>query len=249
MKVTRYFSHADEKISKLYKSKYSEEKVRKLLSSNWRNKFYSLLEREILSLIKKLEEYNSLHPASVKFKIKAGIDTLNEKLRNDVDILITSPPYLQAQEYIRSVKLELFWLGYNEKYIKELSKKELPYNKPSKIKIFSPSYYEYREKIHEKHLLELYDAYFFSILKAFSNLGKNVKNKMCIFVGPAKIRGTPIPIDEIVKEHLCENGWKHKITMIDKIVSHSIFGVKINPASGLNENRMATEHLVVLERC
>jgi len=207
-----------------------------------------MLEKEIFILLKKIKEYNSLNPKEVKYEIKSGIDTLVTRLDNEVDILITSPPYLQAQEYIRSTKLELFWLGFDELYIKELSKKEIPYRDVKKIEIYSSKYYEFREKIKEKHLKDIYDKYFYAILDTFSKLGENVKNYMCIFVGPAKIRTTPIPIDEIIIEHLQKFGWKHEITFIDTIVSRVMFESKINPASGQEDNRIKTEHLVVLKR-
>jgi len=71
---------------------------------------------------------------------------------------------------------------------------------------------------------------------------------MCIFVGPAKIRTTAIPIDEIIIEHLQEIGWKHEITFIDTIVSRVMFETDVNPASGEKDNRIKTEHLVVLKR-
>lgn len=248
IKVTKYFSYGDEKIHKLYKSKYSIRKIEDLLKKDWKCQFYSMLEMEISKLLKKIWEYNRLNPKQVKYKIKSGIDTLETKLETNVNILITSPPYLQAQEYIRSTKLELFWLGYNEAYIKELSRKEIPYRPVNKINIYSEKYYEFREKIKEEHLRILYDRYFYGILKAFSTLGENVSDYMCIFVGPAKIRTIPIPIDDIIIEHLREFGWKHEVTFIDKIVSRVMFKTNINPASGKNDSRIKTEHLVVLKR-
>jgi DNA modification methylase len=248
LKVTKYFSYSDEKVHKLYKSKSSKKKIETLLKTNWKSKFFSMLENEILTLISKIREYNRLNPKSVTYEIKAGVDTLETRLDEEVDILITSPPYLQAQEYIRSTKLELFWLGYDESYIRLLSKKEIPYRPVSRIKIFSERYYEVREKIKEDHLRELYDKYFNAILKALSTLGEKVKDYMFIFVGPAKIRADPVPIDDIIVEHLKEFGWKYEVTFIDKIVSHVMFESKINPASGIMDSRMKTEHLVVLRR-
>jgi hypothetical protein len=248
LKVTRYFSYSDEKIHKLYKSKYSKEKIEKLLKIDWKSKFFSMLENEIRTLLSKIAEYNHLNPKPVKYEIKAGVDTLETSLDEEVDILITSPPYMQAQEYIRSTKLELFWLGYDEDYIRMLSKREIPYRPVNKIKILSKKYYEFREKIKEDELKELYDRYFNAILKAFSTLGEKVKNYMFIFVGPAKIRANPIPIDDIIIEHLRELGWIHEVTFIDKIVSHAMFESKINPASGIKDGRIETEHLVVLKR-
>jgi len=246
--VTKYFSYSDEKVHKLYRSKYSKKKIERLLKGDWEKEFYNMLEKEIVRLLKKVWEYNRLNPKDVNYEIKIGIDALETDLKDEVNILITSPPYLQAQEYIRSTKLELFWLGYNENYIKELSKKEIPYRDVEEIKIYSEKYYEFREKIEEKHLKILYDRYFFSILKIFQELGKKVLDYMCIFVGPAKIRTVPIPIDEIIVEHLKEFGWKHEITFVDKIVSRVMFESKVNPASKKKDSRIKTEHLIVLRR-
>ncbi len=246
--VTRYFSYGDEKVHKLYKSKYSRRKIEELMKKNWESQFYDMLEKEISKLLNKVWEYNRLNPKQVKYKIRSGVDILETRLENNVNILITSPPYLQAQEYIRSTKLELFWLGYEESYIKELSKKEIPYRSVNTIKIYSEKYYKFRDKIKENHLKILYDRYFHAILNAFSILGENVNDYLCIFVGPAKIRTTSIPIDEIVIEHLKEFGWEHKVTFIDKIVSRVMFESDINPASGEKDSRIKTEHLVVLKK-
>jgi len=248
MKVTKYFSYGDEKVHKLYKSKYSRKKIEELLKKNWRYQFYSMLEKEIRLLLKKIWEYNHLNPKEVEYKIKSGIDTLETKLEDNVNILITSPPYLQAQEYIRSTKLELFWLGYDESRVRELSKKEIPYRPVNKIKIYSEKYYKFRDRIKEEHLKTLYDRYFHAILNAFSTLGENTTDYMCIFVGPAKIRTTSIPIDDIVIEHLKEFGWKHVVTYIDTIVSRVMFESSVNPASGEKDSRIKTEHLVVLKK-
>ncbi|MCX7845255.1 MAG: hypothetical protein N2312_01440, partial [Dictyoglomaceae bacterium] len=158
LKVTKYFSFDDEKVHKLYRSKYSIKKIEELLDKNWEEKFYEMLIKEI-----KLE-YELLNPKPVESKIKVGIDVLEMDLENEANLLITSPPYLQAQEYIRSTKMELFRLGYNEEYIRILSKKEIPYRNVSRIKIYSEKYYEYRERIEEDRLKNLYDNYFHSIL-------------------------------------------------------------------------------------
>jgi hypothetical protein len=189
-----------------------------------------------------------LNPKDVPYQIRSGLDTLETRLDREVDILITSPPYLQAQEYIRSTKLELFWLGFPESFVKELSKKEIPYRAVEKIDIHSETYHKIRETIKEKHLKDLYDKYFHAILNCFSSLGEKVRKYMFIFVGPAKIRTTPIPIDDIIIEHLQHFGWKHEVTFVDTIVSRVMFESKINPASGEKDSRIKTEHLIVLKR-
>ncbi|MEM3974698.1 MAG: hypothetical protein QW320_10055 [Ignisphaera sp.] len=246
LKVTRYFSYSDEKMHKLFRSRYSKIKVEKLLKGDWKAKFYSMLQKEIVTLVTKIEEYNRLRPKAVEYDVKAGVDTLETKLDREVDVLITSPPYLQAQEYIRSTKLELFWLGYDESYIRALSKMEIPYREVRVVKIFSDTYYEFREKITEDHLREMYDRYFNAVLSVFSTL--DVREYMFIFVGPAKIRNWPVPIDEIILEHLREFGWRHEVTLVDRIVSRAMFQAKRNPATGLPDDRIKTENLIVLKR-
>jgi hypothetical protein len=60
--VTRYFSYGDEKVHKLYKSKYSRKKIEELLKKNCKFQFYNMLEKEIYKLLKKVWEYNRLNP-------------------------------------------------------------------------------------------------------------------------------------------------------------------------------------------
>jgi tRNA G10 N-methylase Trm11 len=249
LKLTKYFSYADEKVHKLYKSKHAKEKVEKLLREDYQGLFYRMLEKELEKTLQKFSEYQSLKPQKVQCTVRVGVDVLEKDLKDSVNILITSPPYLQAQEYIRSTKLELFWLGYTEGYIQSLSKREIPYREVPAIEVLSETYHAYRRTIEEKHLLKLYDSYFFAILSTLERLSQRVSDYMFVFVGPAKIRGQEIPIHEIVVQHLTAKGeWVHEKTYIDRIVSRVLFRAKKNPATGLEDQRMGKEFLVVLRR-
>ncbi|MBX0312588.1 MAG: hypothetical protein JHC31_12605 [Sulfurihydrogenibium sp.] len=249
LNATKFFSYADEKIHKLYKSKFAKVKVERLMKEDYKNLFYNFLENQFKNLKQKIKEYQSLNPKRVNYKIKAGVDILKENLEEPVNLLITSPPYIQAQEYIRTVKLDLFWLGFKEEQIRDLSKKEIPYRNTPRIEVFSDTYYSYRLLINEKHLLKLYDSYFFAILSVFDKLSKNVSDYMFIFVGNAKVRGWQIPIYQIIIEHM-ENSkdWMHEITYIDKIISRVMFSTKKNPATGMDDSRMDKEYLIVFRR-
>lgn len=45
------------------------------------------------------------------------------KLRSEsIDIILTSPPYLTAQKYIRSTRLELLWLGYTSEDLSQFER-------------------------------------------------------------------------------------------------------------------------------
>ncbi len=249
LKLTKYFSYADEKLHKLYRSKHAKEKVERLLAQDYQGLFWGLLEKELEKTLQKLAQYQSKRPQKVQSVVKAGVDVLEEDLKDPVNILITSPPYLQAQEYIRSTKLELFWLGYTEEYIQSLSRKEIPYREVPAIEVLSETYHAYRKAIEEKHLLRLYDRYFFALLSALERLSQKVLDYMFVFVGPAKVRGQSIPIHEVVVQHLTAKGeWVHEKTYIDKIVSRVMFRAEKNPATGLEDQRMEREFLVVLRR-
>jgi hypothetical protein len=249
LKLTKYFSYADEKLHKLYRSKHAKEKVERLLKEDYQGLFCRMLERELEKTLQKLSEYQGLRPQKVNSMVKAGVDLLEEDLKEHVNILITSPPYLQAQEYIRSTKLELFWLGCAEEFIQSLSKKEIPYREAPAIEVLSETYHAHRKAIEEKHLLKLYDNYFFAVLSTLERLSEKVSDYMFVFVGSAKIRGQKIPIHKIVVQHLSAKGeWVHERTYIDRIVSRVMFRAEKNPATGLEDQRMDREYLVVLKR-
>jgi DNA modification methylase len=246
-KISKYFSYAELEFPKLYKSKFAVERVNDLLSSNWEDTLKDLYRAEVERVIKKVNEFQSLCKCDSNGIVKGGIDVLKEKLPK-VDAIITSPPYLQAQEYIRSFKLELYWLGYTECQIKELTKKEIPYNNPPQVEIKSKTYYKYLEEIKKfehKNLLKIYTSYFNSLIFFFNRVRADT---IGIFVGPVKMRTIRVPIDEILKEHMESIGWKHEITYIDTIVSRRMKKMKVNPATGLEDEHTQTEHLLVMKK-
>ncbi|MGC9012741.1 DNA methyltransferase, partial [Thermogladius sp.] len=259
LKVTRFFSYSDEKIAKLYRSKYAEEKVGRLLSTDWRSKMKSMYWEYARGVYEKVEEYRRLGPQRVEVVVKTSwreggrllvFDALRERLGRDVKLLVTSPPYLQAQEYIRSFKLELAWLGFTGSDLKALASREIPYNEAPRVEVNSRLYREYRSRVeslgHEK-LLKLYETYFRS-LAHFLNVNSGRVETLAIFVGPVKIRGVRVPIDEILREHLESLGFQHLETLVDRIVSRRLFNTRVNPATGLPDERTPTEHLLVMRR-
>ena len=248
LKTTRHFSYDDIQRQKLSKSPRSIERVHSLLKCDWKLKFLQMLRMEIEQVLKRLNEYWSLSPKEVEAIVKGGLDTLNAELDEEKDILITSPPYLQAHEYIRQAKMDLFWLGYSESYIKRLAKLEIPYRDVKQIPIYSKTYYNWRNKIKEDHIRKIFDNYFWGVLGALTRLQEKIQSYMFLFVGRANVRGSPVPIDCIFAEHFEEFGWVHEKTLVDKINSRRMFLYRNNPATGLEDKRMQSEYLVILRR-
>jgi DNA modification methylase len=248
LKTTRYFSYDDPQRQKLSKSSKSKERVNRLLSSDWERQFIRLFQNEVNKVLKGQREYNQLSPKSVNDIVRGGVDSLHEKLKEKKDILITSPPYVQSQEYIRQAKIDLFWLGHNEEEVKALSKLEIPYRNIEPKPIYSETFTEYEKTIKEKHILKVFDNYFWGVIGALSRLQENVSSYMFLFVGHSSTRGRATPIDKILVEHFTHLGWHHRATLMDKIVSRRLFSYKVNPATGLKDSRTLTENLVILEK-
>jgi len=208
-----------------------------------------MLEQEILRTIKRLKEYDQLNPdRRVRGIVKAGVNVITKQLENERDILITSPPYLQSQEYMRQAKLDLFWLGFSEDEIKKLSRMEIPYCEVEPYEIKSKTYHYYESSIQEPHIKKVFNRYFWAVLRSMSELQKKITSFMFIFVGHTSTRGKSIPIDKIFAEHLTTLGWRHDLTLKDTIVSRRLFSYQFNPATGLKDSRTAVENLIILRR-
>lgn len=248
LKTTRYFSYDDPQRQKLTKSSKSEERVNCLLSIDWKKQFMYLLQNEITRVLKGIREYNQRSPKKVRGVVKGGVDSLNEELKEEKDILITSPPYMQSQEYIRQAKLDLFWLGHTENEIKALSRLEIPYRSVAPCPIYSDTFLEYEASIQEKHIRKIFDNYFWGVIGAFTRLQENITSYLFLFVGHSSTRGKATPIDKILVEHLTHLGWHHKATLMDKIVNRRLFSYRVNPATGIKDARTPTENLLILKK-
>ncbi|MGQ9545405.1 MAG: hypothetical protein ACUVQX_06420, partial [Candidatus Bathycorpusculaceae bacterium] len=162
--------------------------------------------------------------------------------------LITSPPYLQSQEYIRQAKMDLFWLGFSETKVRELSKLEIPYRDVEPQPIYSETYLSLRSEIEENNLRKVFDRYFWGVLGALTRLQEKISSYLFLFVGRTSMRGRTIPIDRIFAEHFAELGWVHEVTLMDTIVSRRMFSYRVNPATKIQDRRTPVENLVVLRR-
>jgi len=248
LKATRYFSYDDMQRQKLSKSPISEKRINSLLINDWKTRFLQMLEDEIGKVIKGIEEYSMLSPKQTKATVKGGVDSLTLNLEEEKDILITSPPYLQSQEYIRQAKMDLFWLGRSEDYIKKLSKLEIPYRDVKPQPIHSETFSEWRNAIDENHLRKVFDRYFWGVLGALTRLQEKISSHLFLFVGRTSMRGHAVPIDHIFAEHFIELGWIHEITLVDTIVARRMFSYRVNPATKLNDKRILVENLVILRK-
>ncbi|WP_346765965.1 DNA methyltransferase [Thermococcus sp. 21S7] len=251
-KTSRKFSLTDDQIPKTFRSKIKRAWINKILerTTNYEQFILDFFKKTLMNIHKASVDFMGLYRGG-QCKINDGrdyVDVVNYKLKEQVSSILTSPPYGMAHEYIRSFKLELAWLGYDDEQIRQLSKLEIPYrpeNTIPPIDIQSETYELYREHIERirPDLVKVYDKYFASVLGVFERLGDNVSDYMGIFVGNASFAGIKPPYDEIFIEHLENLGFRHEITYVDTIKARKLFKNRNN----LVPNGIETESLIILK--
>jgi len=111
--IIRKSSNADPRMAKTYRSKRILEKIAKGWIPTPIKYFEEALDRNF-EKIKSFLEVQRLKNTYVKAfegDAKRTPDILQLNEISTPDLIITSPPYINAQDYFRSYKLELYWLG------------------------------------------------------------------------------------------------------------------------------------------
>lgn len=248
VKLSKHYSYAEHKTPKLFKSKSKLKYVEELLKKDWKSKFENSL---ISSANSTLKDINLLFSYTKDFKneiiFHGGIDSSSYEIKDkkEFNSLISSPPYLQAQEYIRTTKLDLYWMGYNDKDIKRLSSLEIPYRKPNKI-FETETLNKVKAKLERQDLTKMLDSYFCYIIQAFENTMNHLKknSRACIFIGNPKIDGIELEIWRVLKEYFEERNFIAEKVFEDRIKTRQLFGMRKNK----NPDGMKSEFLLVLKK-
>ena len=242
--ISRKYSYGEDDSPKLFKSKQKTIKIKELVE-----KFHKVGE-ELLQrkLQKKAKEYlghiiqfnsclkneykqtSSLNDTNEQFLLvlNNGIEELGEILREGtVDCIITSPPYIYAQEYFRSTKIDMYWLDMaDDQSIRKLTKREIG----QKLKSFSNLDMELKtiksfesasnaiEKLSKnfktKENIFRFRAYFSDMLYFIQLSYKILKPNgiFALFIGEPKVFGRPTNVKDIISEMLNKNSFKIKYT-------------------------------------
>ena len=246
LKATKHFSYAEHRTPKLFRSKSKRKYVEELLQTDWGEKLKGMIRSHSLETLRKMNDFataTSRHNNCVEFK--GGVDSSYVSFQRKFDALITSPPYLQAQEYMRTVKMELFWLGYNNEQIRELSRLEIPYRKADRV-IQTPTLDKVRAELTRQDLLKLLDSYFCHTINALENAMNQLKAnaRACIFIGNPLIDGIKVEIWRILMEYFVDNGYFFENLYEDRIKNRQLFGTRKNK----NPDGMKSEFLLILRK-
>lgn len=236
--IIRKSSNADPEIMPPVKTR----RMIKLIESGKKANVIEEFKKAVNANLIRLEKFCNDCNRSSTVKVING-NFLNIELQNNsVDLVITSPPYIGSQKYIRSTRLENFWLNLaDENTLIELDHKTIGtesilMREIAIGKLNIPIADELIRNIRNKDKKRAYMVY-----KYFSNMEMCIKkiyrvlkkNKYLILViGDNTIRGYYIPTHKILSEILIKNGFKKDRILKDKI-KYRGFMKKRNSTAGI----------------
>lgn len=248
VKLSKHFSYAEHKTPKLFRSKQKKVYMNDLLHNDWRKKFNDMIWKGSINYLKKVNDFITVtKDIHQNVEYYGGVDTPNYSFppNKKFDLLITSPPYMQAQEYFRTLKMDLFWLGHTEKEVKQLSRLEIPYRKPDVI-LSTPTLDNIRGLVDDPKLIKMLNSYFCYTIRGLENCMNQLNSgaKACIFIGNPTVGGNIVELWRIFAEYFIERGFKFVEIFEDTIKVRQLFGSRNNK----NPNGMKSEFLLVLEK-
>ena len=250
LKASKRFSNTEDRTPKLARSKRKLNAIEELLKANWREQLDEMVHSLSLKTLRSLNDfvmYTQQHhnERTPEIQWRGGVDSSSIAVPRECDALITSPPYLQAQEYIRSTKMELFWLGHTEEEVRELSRLEIPYRKADRM-VQTETLDNVREMLTRDDLHKRLDSYFCHTVNALENSMDQLKPNAaaCIFVGNPRIDGITVELWRILAEYFMERGWTFEKVYEDRIKTRKLFGARKNK----NPDGMKSEFLLILRK-
>lgn len=277
-KLVRSVSKADPNIPppvllkvEKYKDSYRYKKLSDLVKRN-KNPNVEDIFKEIINenseRIKRLWEVKELREEEVGAKIiwddsrniKRGDYTFGGMLnKNDaktlnksISMIITSPPYLAAQKYVRSTKLELYWLGMTtEPELNELQKQTIGTenislrNERKDVGIDSiDRLLKKVEKMSKLRMLVAYE-YFKNMAQVFAQCYRSLKRNgfMILVVGNNKIGDITINTAKLLIELAKKSKFKIVFVLRDEIKDRGMI-TKRHGSGGLIKD----EFIIVLRK-
>ena len=219
--IVRKSSYADPRMAKTYKSKRVIEKVKTGWVPTPTQYFESALDKNF-ERIKSLSEHLNANDNYVKAfqgDARGTSAMLKQNGIEKVDFIITSPPYINAQDYFRSYKLELWWLGLaTPEEVRYLNKQVIGTENISGSNCNSTPKSENRPlntilnkicKINKKKSYIIYN-YFENMRSVFKESYSVLKigGHFCLITGNNTICGVQIPTYKILAHIAENNGFK-----------------------------------------
>ena len=241
-------SYAEHRLPKLFRSKSKRLYIDGLLQGDWQSRLHRQLRTQAQNILIDInglvEMLNGSVPALVH---QGGVDSGSYEFRPGMEFhaLISSPPYLQAQEYVRTFKLDLYWLGYKQRDIQRITALEIPYRKATRI-VETHTLNAVRTRLSNAKLSAMLDSYFCHTLNVFDNaMAQLVRGgRACIFIGNPRVDGLEVEIWRVFMEYFADRGFDCETVLEDRIKARQLFSARKNK----NPDGMKSEFMLILRK-
>lgn len=201
-----------------------------------------------------IDSYSKLKTTSYT-KILDG-DALNFKLEQNIDLAITSPPYINAFDYVRTLRLENLWLGiFNEEQLRNKKKEyvgteHLKMAEEEKdLSILNDSellseYYNEILNIDKKRAL-IVKRFFEDMKKNLDQVYRNLSEEghYMIVIGNSKIRGVEIESWKVLEELGAIIGFETDL-YFNYIIQNPYIRIPRNGKGGI----IKSDHVLILKK-
>lgn len=261
----RKFSYSDPRISvpvKINADKFPighslrEQSIKNLKFIDKNEVFQFFISQSNKNIERLLEYENATILNSNKVKVyNTDIKELNTDYinNNSVQLILTSPPYVSAQKYIRASSLSLQWLELNQSTILELDKQSIgrehfPRIEYEKLHITGiQSIDKILKKIYKKNQLRSYITYQYIIEmeKSFNHFYRILKNGgyFIMVIGNNTIAGYEFMTHKYLIKVAKKIGFTKELVLIDDIKSRGLMTKRNKTASMISR-----EYIVVLKK-
>jgi len=170
-----------------------------------------------------------------------------------VDLIVTSPPYVSAQKYIRSSRLNIEWLGLGEEETKYYDQKSIgrEHIQRSELPLLQPLGNNELDtlitKIGKKNMTRAHItlAYMIEMKKTFIELYRVLKNHgyFTMVMGNNTIAGIEFETEKFLRQIAEEVGFETKLVLIDDIKSRGLMTKRNKTASTISR-----EYVVIFQK-
>ena len=168
--------------------------------------------------------------------------------QSSVDLILTSPPYCGSQKYVRTLRLEMNWLGYSKECISEIDAKTLGTERVRKVKnlqqLLSGDNDQDRliHRVWENNPIRaIMLSNYLTYLNQFAAECRRVirpSGDLFITFGTFRITSIEIDMAALFKKMALGNGLQYVTTLIDTIPSRGLLTQRHSSASTILDEQV-----------
>lgn len=239
--IIRKVSNADPRISPPVKSK----RMRQLMEKGRSLEVFSIFKEAVKKNQKRLERFCGDCDRSTNLRVRVG-DSRRLSLEDEsIDLVITSPPYVGAQKYVRSTRLEMLWLGLagpvalrevdHDTLGSELVRVKEIHAEPIGVGL-ADGLIEMIQEV-DRERAYMVQKYFIDMKQVLSEIWRVLRGgkRLVIVIGNNTVRGNKIPSSRILAEMAQEIGFTKERELVDPIRYRGLMK-KRNRTAGIVES-------------